>query len=58
LNMPDVNISMLSDEDFDEEECEDLRLQAQNESFERYTVVSYSFFLFPGGAVVDDNTKH
>ncbi|PUZ65928.1 hypothetical protein GQ55_3G265200 [Panicum hallii var. hallii] len=38
LNMPDVNISVLSDEDFDEEECEDLRLQAQNESFERYTV--------------------
>ncbi|OEL27986.1 Uncharacterized protein BAE44_0010994 [Dichanthelium oligosanthes] len=37
-NIPDVNISMLSDEDFDEEECQDLRLLAQNESFLRYTV--------------------
>nr|CAB3465209.1 unnamed protein product [Digitaria exilis] len=37
-NIPDVKISMLSDEDFDEEECQDLRLLAQNGSFLRYTV--------------------
>ncbi|XP_034585747.1 uncharacterized protein At5g08430 isoform X2 [Setaria viridis] len=38
FNMPDISISMLSDEDFDEEECQDLRLLAQNKSFKRYTV--------------------
>ncbi|CAN6355128.1 unnamed protein product [Urochloa humidicola] len=37
-NMPDVSISVLSDGDFDEEECQDLRLLAQNNSFKRYTV--------------------
>ncbi|CAN6328195.1 unnamed protein product [Urochloa humidicola] len=37
-NMPDVSISVLSDGDFDEEECQDLRLLAQNKSFKRYTV--------------------
>lgn len=37
-SIPDVKISMLSDEDFDEEECQDLRLLAQNESFKRPTV--------------------
>ncbi|RCV17658.1 hypothetical protein SETIT_3G237300v2 [Setaria italica] len=38
FNMPDISISMLSDEDFDEEECQDLHLLAQNKSFKRYTV--------------------
>ncbi|WVZ98617.1 hypothetical protein U9M48_044030 [Paspalum notatum var. saurae] len=37
-NTPDVKISMLSNEDFDEEELQDLRLLAQNESFKRLTV--------------------
>ncbi|XP_062179672.1 uncharacterized protein At5g08430-like isoform X2 [Phragmites australis] len=37
-NISDVKISMLSDEDFEEEECEDLRLLAQKESFKRLTV--------------------
>ncbi|CAL4900850.1 unnamed protein product [Urochloa decumbens] len=37
-NMPDVSISVLSDGDFDEEECQDLHLLAQNKPFKRYTV--------------------
>ncbi|KAJ1262976.1 hypothetical protein BS78_09G148900 [Paspalum vaginatum] len=37
-NTPDVKISMLSNEDFDEEELQDLRLLAQNGSFKRLTV--------------------
>ncbi|XP_024315772.1 uncharacterized protein At5g08430 isoform X4 [Brachypodium distachyon] len=34
----EVKISMLSDEDFEEEECEDLRLLAQKEHCKRHTV--------------------
>ncbi|KAL6610240.1 hypothetical protein ACP70R_040209 [Stipagrostis hirtigluma subsp. patula] len=37
-NISEVKISVLSDEDFEEEECEDLRLLAQKGSFKRLTV--------------------
>ncbi|CAD6272100.1 unnamed protein product [Miscanthus lutarioriparius] len=37
-SIPDVKISSLSDDEFDEEECQDLRLLAKNESFKRPTV--------------------
>ncbi|AQK93697.1 zinc ion binding [Zea mays] len=46
-SIPDIKISSLSDEEYEEEECQDLRLLAKNESFKRPTVVSYPCFLFP-----------
>ncbi|KAG8068639.1 hypothetical protein GUJ93_ZPchr0005g16325 [Zizania palustris] len=36
----DVKISVLSDEDFEEEECEDLRMLSQKEPSKRQTVVA------------------